>query len=163
MAVKQKKKRNRKGSASWPARFETDKKGNETDLFMRAFLMIRSGEAGGSVLFKKRLERDLLASMDDLGLTLPEAPPELIEEWRRFAKDYLDNFAHSKSYGSTLFGMMQLKPEWVVEKLAGDLQIILYDYPRRFGLEKSFIPLKNIFREAFMEMFPEYEEPWAEA
>ena len=153
-------KKSRKDAAAWPARFQPDKKRGEIDLFMRAFLTIRSGEAGGSALFKKKLRNELLQAMEDLGLGLPEAPPELREEWRRFAKDYLDTFVHSRSYGSTLFGMMQLKPEWVLEKLVGDLQIILTDYPARFGLEKPFVPLKNLFREVFMEVFPEEDEPW---
>ena len=160
MLSKNKVKESKRETASWPERYEVDKKGNEADRFMRAFLMIRSGEAGGSALMKKRLQKELLSYIEDLGLNLPEFPPELITEWRQFAKDFLESFAHSRSYGSTLFGMMQMKPEWVTEKLAQDLEIILFDYPRRFLLEDKFRILRNIFREEFIAMFPDYGEPW---
>ncbi len=147
MHINRKAPERKKENASWPGRYVIDKKGNEADLFMRAFLMIKSAQTGGGRLFREKQKRELLAYMEDLGLMLADTPPELEEEWGRFAEDYLENFLHSRSYGSTLFGMVQMKEDWVLQKLAEDLENITAAYPARFGLEKQFLPLKKIFQE----------------
>ena len=153
---------NNNETRSYPPRFETDKKGKQTDLYSRAFLTIRSAEASGSLLFQGRLKKELLQCMEELGLTMDQIPEELTEEWKAFAKDYIEACLKSRAYGSTLFGMLPMKEDGVSLKLSEDLQVILYDYPRRFGLEDAFLPLRKIFREEFLAQIKDGEELWPE-
>ena len=151
-----------KETGTWPPRFVTDKKGKQTDLYSRAFLTIRSAEASGSFLFQGRLKKELLQCMEELGLTLEQIPEELTEEWKVFAKDYIEACLRSRAYGSTLFGMVPMREDGVSLKLAEDLQVILFDYPRRFQLEDGFLPLRRIFREEFLSQVKDGEALWPE-
>ena len=87
-------------------------KDGKSDAFMKAWMMIKaSGAAGISFFNKRHLQKELKQYMKDLCLLeyAPENETEqavLLTEWENFAKVLLTSCTGSKTYCSTLFGIV---------------------------------------------------------
>lgn len=137
--------------------FNHHKKGT-TDAFMYAWAMIKASSSSGVSFFtKKKQLRELLSYMEDLCLVNyePESAEErqvLTEEWTSFAAQLISSNAGSRTYCSTLFGLVPIKDTIVARKIANDIQLVTHDYPALFGQEAAFAPLEKIFRDVFCQM-----------
>lgn len=134
-------------------RFFSINKTGTADAFMRAWMMIQaSANSGTSFLQKKRQKRELEGYMRDLCLLdfEPENETErdaLTAEWRDFAGRYLLACTDSKSYRSTLFGLVPMSDDAVAEKIALEIIQVTEDYPAQFGLAEAFEPLCAILKQ----------------
>lgn len=136
-------------------RFGNDRNEKRPDLFLRAFMMIKAQSASGtSFLNKRRQKKELLTYLDTLGiLNYPTEPPAakqvLMEEWQNFSHVFLANCAGSKSYCSTLFGMIPIKDSIVAEKIAIEIDLVTRTYPARFDLAEQMLPLRNVMADTY--------------
>lgn len=136
-------------------RFGTSLSEKRPDLFLRAWMMIKAGSASGtSFLNKKHQKKELLNCLETLGIL--DCPTEnsaalqvLTEEWQNFAHVFLANCAGSKSYCSTLFGMIPIKDSVVAEKIAIEIDLVTRTYPARFGLEEQMLPFRKVMADIY--------------
>ena len=132
-----------------------------TSRFVRSWTMILAANASGvSLVFKNRQRKDLESRMQDFGLLdYPNLPLEqqkaLETEWTSFANYYISTCIHSKSYCSTLFGMVPVKDHTVLEKLSDEIDLVTRRYPAHFQLDEAFLPLRNVFKTVYQSNFPD--------
>lgn len=147
-------------------RFFTLSKDGSADAFLHAFTMLgASAAAGVSFLQKKLRKKELLAYMDLLFLTGFEQRPDweqniLVTEWKDFALGYLLSCFDSKSYRSTLFGMIPMKDHTVARKLASEIKLITKEYPGIFGMEEGFRPLYECFEIVYFQKIEDAKSHW---
>lgn len=147
--------------------FSYDSKGN-IDAFMRAWTMIKAASASGvSFLTKKKQLRELLSYMEDLCLIHynPESPEEmqvLNEEWTSFAAQLISSNAGSRTYCTTLFGLVPISDKAVAQKIAADIELVTKEYPALFGCADAFIPLRQIMIDVFCRMIENGSSYFAE-
>ena len=105
-------------------------KDGKNDAFMKAWMMIKaSGAAGISFFNKRHLQKELKQYMKDLCLLeyAPENETEqavLLTEWENFAKVLLASCTGSKTYCSTLFGIVPIKDASVARKIAEEIDFV---------------------------------------
>lgn len=139
-------------------RFFSDTKKGTTDGFLRAFMMIKATSAAGVSFFqKKSKKRELESYMKDLCLRgyEPENEDEstvLAEEWRDFARYFISSCVGSKTYCSTLFGLVPIKDATVAEKICAEITLVTKDYPAMLGLSDEFTPLRTIMEGTCREL-----------
>ncbi len=137
--------------------FSKNKKGT-VDSFFSAWMMIKASSASGiSFLTRKKLQRELEGYMEDLCLLRfpyenEEALAVRAEEWRAFAIYFIQSCSDSKSYCSTLFGIVPIKDSIVAEKIANEILLVTSEYPKQFQLAEAFAPLKEIMCEVYCQM-----------
>ena len=130
------------------------------DAFMRAWMMIQvASNSGTSFIQRKRQQRQLEEFMRDLCLLdyEPENEAEqdaLAAEWQDFAGRFLSACTGSKSYRSTLFGLVPINDAAVAEKIALEIIQVTRDYPAQFGLAEAFTPLSSIMKQLFCRTVP---------
>ena len=142
---------------------------NETgtaDAFMRAWMMIQiSSASGASFIGKKRQKRKLEDHMRDLCLLDHEPENEaeqaaLEAEWRDFAECFLSACTGSKSYRSTLFGLVPISDAAVAEKMALEIIEVTRNYPAQFGLAETFRPLFAILKQLYCQTVEHGADYW---
>ena len=139
-------------------RFFSINNAGTADAFIRAWMMVQvSANSGSSLIWNKREKRHLEDCMRDLCLLDYEPENELersalTAEWHDFAGCFLSACTGSKSYRSTLFGLVPISDDAVTEKISHDIVQVTEEYPARFGLEKSFLPLSAIMKQRFREI-----------
>ncbi len=62
------------------------------------------------------------------------------------------------SYSTQVFGLMKMKPESLVQKIAAEIYDVTCDLPARLGLAQRLKPLRKAAFEAFYETFPDHTE-----
>lgn len=146
-------------------RFGTDMK---SDAFMRAWMMIKaSGAAGISFLNKRHLQKELKQYMNDLCLLgyQPEDEPEHAmrsAEWKNFAHVFLMSCTGSKTYCSTLFGIVPVKDATVAKKIAEEIDFVTRVYPAKLSLEEPFLPFREIMVRTYCETIENGDVYWRE-
>lgn len=147
-------------------RFFTLSKDGSTDAFLHAFTMLgASAAAGVSFLQKKFRKKELFTYIDLLVLSEFEQRPDweqniLVAEWEDFALGYLFSCFDSKSYRSTLFGMIPMKDHNVAKKLASEIKLITKEYPGIFGMEDVFRPLYQCFETVYFQKIENAKSHW---
>lgn len=123
-------------------------KDGKSDSFMKAWMMIKaSGAAGISFFNKRHLQKELKQYMKDLCLLeyAPENETEqtiLLAEWENFAKVLLASCTGSKTYCSTLFGIVPIKDASVARKIAEEIDFVTRTYPQKLELADEFAPFR---------------------
>ena len=62
------------------------------------------------------------------------------------------------SYSTQVFGLMKMKQENLVQKIAAEIYDVTCDLPARLGLAQQLQPLRKAAFEAFYETFPDHAE-----
>lgn len=139
-------------------RFFSVNNSGTADGFMRAWMMIQSTlSSGGSLILKKRERRLFEGYMRDLCLLGYEPENELEQatltaEWHDFAGTFLLACTGSKSYRSTLFGLVSISDDDLAEKIAHEIAQVTEEYPAMFGHEETFQPLSAIMKQRYREL-----------
>lgn len=149
-------------------RFGTEKNGKYADNFLHAWMMIQAASASGVSFFgKKQKEKELRRLLSDLciidyPLETNEKAEVLTAEWQNFALVFLAVCAGSKSYCSTLFGIVPVKDETVAKKIAAEIDLITRKYPALFGLEDVMLPFRQIMADTFCKKIEHGSAYWNE-
>lgn len=148
-------------------RFFTRNSEGTVDLFMYAWMMIKTAADIGVPLFgMKRVKKELETCMDNLCLpdyerARQEEQAVLIEEWRDFARTLINSCAESRNYRSPFLWWdtyMRLKDAGVAEKIASEIFLVTRDYPSHFGLDKQFAPFKTVLCDTYCQMVENAED-----
>ena len=146
-------------------RFE-DKKtkdGIRPDRFMRAFMTILISK-NDSIGFwnQKRLEKELRKNLEEFGVLNYEYDKFLEAEWADFACTYIASCLESKTYSSTLFGMVHVKDSTVALKIADDIDQVTRVIPASFNLEEECKKLHEIMVTVYKNEIDGGIEYWNE-
>lgn len=147
-------------------RFFTRNSEGTVDLFMYAWMMIKSVSGVGFSLFgMKKVQRELESYMENLCLcdyetAWQEERSVLTEEWGDFARCLINSCAESKNYNAALLwpGLKQLKDSDLAEKIAAEIFLVTRDYPAHFGLDTKFAPLKEVMCDIYCRMIDNAED-----
>ncbi|MDD3369762.1 MAG: hypothetical protein PHP50_12930 [Lachnospiraceae bacterium] len=150
----------------WEKRYHISSQKKSIDCFLRAFMMIKAASVAGISFFqKKKQKKELEGYMQELCLLDYEQASEkeqklLLAEWSAFARFYIVTCTSSKSYCSTLFGIMPIHDETVAQKLADEIDLVTVRFPAQFDLQKTFEPLHLMFRQAFFDLIANAADYW---
>ena len=143
-------------------------KDGKSDAFMKAWMMIKaSGAAGISFINKRHLQKELKQYMKDLCLLeyAPENETEqavLLTEWENFAKVLLASCTGSKTYCSTLFGIVPIKDASVARKIAEEIDFVTRTYPQKLELADEFAPFREVMVNTYCNMIENGSSYWYE-
>jgi len=135
---------------------------------MKAWMMIKaSGAAGISFFNKRHLQKELKQYMKDLCLLeyAPENETEqavLLTEWENFAKVLLASCTGSKTYCSTLFGIVPIKDASVARKIAEEIDFVTRTYPQKLELADEFAPFREVMVNTYCNMIENGSSYWYE-
>ena len=135
---------------------------------MKAWMMIKaSGAAGISIFNKRHLQKELKQYMKDLCLLeyAPENETEqtvLLTEWENFAKVLLASCTGSKTYCSTLFGIVPIKDASVARKIAEEIDFVTRTYPQKLELADEFAPFREVMVNTYCNMIENGSSYWYE-
>ena len=138
-----------------------DMEAKELANYMNAWVMIKAASSTGvNFLTRKKAEKD---AMNYLSVFQAEAEEESRDrKIRFFASELINASLKSRSYGSTLFGMVPMRDKDVARKLAAEIQLVCHDYPAKLGLEKDFAFLYQTMEEVFFEQVPDAGQYWSD-
>lgn len=140
----------------------------KSDSFMRAWMMIcASGASGISIFNKKHLTKELRQYMQDLCLTgydllPPEEKAQLSSEWEDFAITLFSTCVESKTYCSTLFGLIPVKDASVARKLAEEIDFVTRIYPAALSCEDDFLPFRSVMIQCYCSRIENGSAYWNE-
>ena len=146
--------------------FAMPHKTNVKDTLLHAFLMIHATAVSGvPLLGKKRCKRELEGYLRELCLLdyqkkAPHEQDAIRAEWRSFALRYLSYCTGSRSYCSTLFGIVPINDAAVASKIAADIRLVLLEYPAAFELSHVCEPLLTVMGEAYCEQIENGKSYW---
>ncbi|MBE5858880.1 MAG: hypothetical protein E7301_01980 [Butyrivibrio sp.] len=129
-----------------------------TDNFMLALMMLLSEDSGSSFsLFKNSGKKRVITYLNSLLLcdksgNKLEPDEELKSELLDLGARYLYSCADSKTYGSTLFGMIPMKDKQVAMKIYLDIKKVSVDVPEKYGLSDIALPLKEALEASFASL-----------
>lgn len=105
--------------------------------------------------------REIEGRLRDLGINSMQATEQeqqlLHRELVHAVSLYLST-CNEGSYSTQVFGLMKMKPESLVQKIAAEIYDVTCDLPARLGLAEQLKPLRKAAFEAFYDTFPDYEE-----
>ena len=105
--------------------------------------------------------------MKDLCLLVyaPENETEqavLLTEWENFAKVLLASCTGSKTYCSTLFGIVPIKDASVARKIAEEIDFVTRTYPQKLELADEFAPFREVMVNTYCNMIENGSSYWYE-
>ena len=141
---------------------------NEADLEnkykdkMKAWMMIQViGQTSVNFLNVKKLSKEMRLYLDML---LGQPPfdhfngyadqDEAISDLIEFAEYFIDSCKDSKSYRAAIFGTMSMSDAGAAMRLAEDIDQITGRIPEKFGLAKSYAPVRRVFFMVFRNKIP---------
>ncbi len=148
-------------------RFFTRNREGTVDLFMYAWMMIKTaGEIGAPLFGRKKIKKELESYMENLCLTDYEIAWQaeqavLIDEWRDFARSLIKSCVESRNYRLPFLWWntyMRFNDSDVAEKIAAEIFLVTRDYPSLFGLETQFAPLRKVMCETYCQMIENAED-----
>ena len=132
-------------------------KDGKSDVFMKAWMMIKaSGAAGISFFNKRHLQKELKQYMKDLCL-LGYAPENETEQTVLLA-----SCTGSKTYCSTLFGIVPIKDASVARKIAEEIDFVTRTYPQKLELADEFAPFREVMVNTYCNMIENGSSYWYE-
>lgn len=137
-----------------------------SDLFMYAWMMLRTAGEGRAPLFgMKKLKKELESHMEELCLfeyekSAQEARGILIKEWGDFAESFINSCVTSKNYGVLLpwIGIGRDSDFTIAEKIAAEIFFVTREYPFHFDLDAQFTPLREVMCDTYCRMIENAEE-----
>jgi hypothetical protein len=134
---------------------------DETDLFIRAWMMIRIHENDRiTFLNRKHIEKELRHNLTQLCVLDFEMSDELIREWRDFARKYLIICCESSSYRSVGFGLIHLNDEKSALKIASEIDLVTRIIPSRFSLESECQRFRDTVIQVYCGLLENGTEYW---
>ena len=114
-----------------------------------------------------RFQKELKQYMKDLCLLeyAPENETEqavLLTEWENFAKVLLASCTGSKTYCSTLFGIVPIKDASVARKIAEEIDFVTRTYPQKLELADEFAPFREVMVNTYCNMIENGSSYWYE-
>ena len=112
-------------------------------------------------------KKELKQYMKDLCLLeyAPENETEqavLLTEWENFAKVLLASCTGSKTYCSTLFGIVPIKDASVARKIAEEIDFVTRTYPQKLELADEFAPFREVMVNTYCNMIENGSSYWYE-
>ena len=133
----------------------------ETDLFIRAWMMIRICEEDRiSFLNRKSKEKELRENLRQLCVLDYEMSDELIREWRDFARKYLIICCESHSYRTAAFGLIPMSDEKTALRIAREIDTVTRIVPSRFGLENACAPFRDTVIDVYCSLLENGSGYW---
>lgn len=105
--------------------------------------------------------REIEGRLRDLGINSmqgTEQEQQLLHRELMHAVSLYLSTCNEGSYSTQVFGLMKMKPESLVQKIAAEIYDVTCDLPARLGLAEQLKPLRKAAFEAFYDTFPDYEE-----
>ena len=105
--------------------------------------------------------REIEGCLRDLGINSmqgTEQEQQLLHRELVHAVSLYLSTCNEGSYSAQVFGLMKMKPESLVQKIAAEIYDVTCDLPARLGLAEQLKPLRKASFEAFYDTFPDYEE-----
>ena len=134
---------------------------DETDLFIRAWMMIRIHE-GDRITFlnRKHIEKELRHNLTQLCVLDFEMSDELIREWRDFARKYLIICCESSSYRTTAFGLIRMSNEKTALRIAAEIDQVTRVIPSKFNLEEECSAFRKTVIDVYCRLLENGEKYW---
>lgn len=137
--------------------------GKRKDNFVAAWMeLLIDGRLGTNFLNRKKRERDIRKHFTTLCVLDEEADSLLLEEWRQFAKLWIETCAGDRTYDSTAFGLFRLGDERLGKKIASEINEVTGLIPARFGLREELSIFRRIMKETYISMVDQGEHYWEE-
>lgn len=130
---------------------------NEKELaaYMNAWVMLRAAASTGiNFLTRKKAAKEALSYLAVFEKKTNEDENRALYE---FARELISSSLKSRSYGSTLFGMVPMRDKDVAQKFAAEIRLVTVEYPDKLGLKEEFSFLYQCMRKVFFELVPEAE------
>lgn len=130
-------------------------RGQRKDVFMEAWMMtLVTGRSSINFFNRRFVEKQVRNNLSALMIGTEDEDnivydPILAAEWSDFAARLIRACAEDKNYGSTAFGMIHLKDETLLDKIASEIDEVTHRIPLRFHMEKQCRQFRNVVRETF--------------
>ena len=124
--------------------------------------MVYLNQSSMTFLGKRRAVREIRKVKEDWDVELLKGRGELGEklmyqELYNLIRFYMELCATDRNYTTTLFGMMRMDEEKVVQKIAKEIYTVAYEIPKSLDMEEEFQILRRAARDAFADQYPRQE------
>ena len=128
--------------------------GRKTDRFMHAWMMLKVAEQETVTFFNRnKKEKELRGLLRELCILDCECTEEVRAAWKEFAEDWIRSCTSSSTYRSTIFGMVNVKEDILLQRISNDIDLVTRRIPARFHLDEACRPFREVMEEAFTSFF----------
>ena len=128
--------------------------------YMNAWVMLKAASSTGiNFLTHKKKKKKTKKNLSVKQTAYPDKYENA--KIRAFAGELIEASLKSRSYGSTLFGMVPMREKDVSQKLAAEIRLVSHDYPAQLGLQQDFDFLYQEMKDVFFELVPDAEKYWS--
>ena len=128
--------------------------------YMNAWVMLKAASSTGiNFLTRKKAMKEAQEYLSVFQTASPDKSENA--KIRAFAGELIEASLKSRSYGSTLFGMVPMREKDVAQKLAAEIRLVSHDYPANLGLQYDFDFLYQEMKDVFFELVPDAEKYWS--
>ena len=124
--------------------------------------LLIDGRLGTNFLNRKKRARDIRQYFTTLCVLDEEVDEVLLEEWRQFARFWIESCAGDRSYDSTAFGLFRLGDERLGKKIAAEIHEVTSTIPARFGLAEELRAFRRVMKETYIAMVDHGDRYWAD-
>lgn len=133
------------------------------DAFVAAWMnLLIDGRLGTNFLNRKKRERDIRQYFTALGILNDTPDAILLEEWRQFARLWIETCVGDRTYDSTAFGLFHLSDERLGKKIASEIHEVTGLIPARFGLREEVRCFREVMKDTYISMVDEGARYWSE-
>ncbi len=94
-------------------------------------------------------------------LAKTDAADEILQaEWENFSMCFLNSCIDSKNFGTSLFGILQLKDDKIAYKIAEEIDFVTRLAPKPYGLVETMAPLRSIMLTTYMTKLQNGKAYW---
>lgn len=127
-------------------------KDKKIDGYLYNWNLLKAESEASSFMNHRRRENNLRKYFIGLGVLNTSIDEQQKEEWKHFAKTFLENAISGSSYGSTLLGLGKVSDYNKAVRIANDIHTVTYSLAREVYLEKEASLLRTIMEDTFCEM-----------
>lgn len=148
----------------WELRYQRRKGLPEgVDFFIRSWMELYFISKKPGKIHRKSHLKTLEQVKKDLGFSLAGEYGDLGEEvlYQELCNGirlYVELCRRDSKYNSALLGILKLKPERLIQKIAGEFWQIAVEIPEKYGMEEEFAVFRRACGDVFREEFPEAEK-----
>lgn len=133
------------------------------DAFVAAWMnLLIDGRLGMNFLNRKKRERDIRQYFTSLCILSDTVDEVLLEEWRQFARLWIETCVGDRTYDSTAFGLFHLSDERLGKKIASEIHEVTGIIPARFGLREELRTFRSVMKETYIAMVDDGARYWSE-
>lgn len=127
-------------------------KGMVEDNFYFAWNMLKAcSKISINFLNRQKTQNDVLKYLQLLGILNFKQDKILEREWYYFAKSLFKVCSNSKSYKTSLLGLIQISDRNVAYRVGNDIGVVAYKVPKLFCLNKECEKFRKIIEKCFIE------------